>query len=817
MLHGIRVEISAPANVNCNLDPGGCTTTAHNKDTLGSRTLFVVRPTCDRFGQGFTHSSDYLLSHGVLLTTSMTHEEQDDEVLSKYRSSARTRQRRRVFDGSTGRTAPKSRHHLLLQDSASDSDLDCASPECPEVSDPSTSTGPSFQEIMSKLELIQHTSTLPRSPRSTLRSHRISSGASDGSLPRRWRHSRNLSDESKDLPALPAVQLKALLHRSEESRRHSAAISTSSDTVYRQSPFSTTISSSVTSLVDMDGLETEALAAVKILKRRQQILRELVTTEISFAEDLSVVVQEYQQKTATCSRLTPEECHLIFGGVEPVMSFSKDFGFDLQTAAAPVLFGEVTTMQELQQQDEETTIGAVFAQYMSRLGEVFARYCSNQEKAATCLHKVSQDKAVQSWLADRHPVDRTTAWDLPSLLIKPVQRVLKYPLLLATLLEATPRQHPEYFVIELALKEMLYTAENINKIKKRSDFVDSISTADKKRNLIAKTFSKRPIRVRTNTGTDDRSETLDPVCDGLIASFKAQQAVIQTLRSEIQEWLVSMKSALEYHVTLASTLQEIAICADAPPSSQLPVVDWLHYSRAISDLQQVEFVELTHTLERRVLKPLAILEGAFERPARVIIERDTRVDVVLRERNGKGNNRGALPDQAVTIATNEFSQLNITLKQELPVFLQTTEKAMDLVLLGLIQVQKNWLHYWASRLTPLIDINGDPGNIVQHFRDRYGIVLFHIGEIGLTDGSLIADNRQDRGHLRISEDNSSISDTASAKPGLGLPRFTVRDRALSVATSASVSLKHISDQIRSPSGATTPVRSRSSLQTLDLR
>jgi len=52
-------------------------------------------------------------------------------------------------------------------------------------------------------------------------------------------------------------------------------------------------------------------------------------------------------------------------------------------------------------------------------------------------------------------------------LIKPVQRVLKYPLLLQELLQVTPNSYDDFTALELATKEITKVAERINESKRR--------------------------------------------------------------------------------------------------------------------------------------------------------------------------------------------------------------------------------------------------------------------------------------------------------------------------------------------------------------
>lgn len=59
--------------------------------------------------------------------------------------------------------------------------------------------------------------------------------------------------------------------------------------------------------------------------------------------------------------------------------------------------------------------------------------------------------------------------DMGSLMIKPIQRVMKYPLLLCELLNTTPRSHPDHKALQDALVAVKDMNMNINEFKRRKD------------------------------------------------------------------------------------------------------------------------------------------------------------------------------------------------------------------------------------------------------------------------------------------------------------------------------------------------------------
>jgi hypothetical protein len=67
----------------------------------------------------------------------------------------------------------------------------------------------------------------------------------------------------------------------------------------------------------------------------------------------------------------------------------------------------------------------------------------------------------------------TNAFDLNSLLLKPIQRVLKYPLLLQELIKNTDETHEDYQDLVRALKCMQDVASYINEIKRRHELSQS--------------------------------------------------------------------------------------------------------------------------------------------------------------------------------------------------------------------------------------------------------------------------------------------------------------------------------------------------------
>jgi hypothetical protein len=79
-------------------------------------------------------------------------------------------------------------------------------------------------------------------------------------------------------------------------------------------------------------------------------------------------------------------------------------------------------------------------------------------------------KALQSCWDSIQPF--THSWDLASMLIKPVQRIMKYPMLFKELLAATTPAHPDYFSLKQAAASASAVADEINEVKRRKELVE---------------------------------------------------------------------------------------------------------------------------------------------------------------------------------------------------------------------------------------------------------------------------------------------------------------------------------------------------------
>ncbi|OBZ69702.1 Dynamin-binding protein [Grifola frondosa] len=124
----------------------------------------------------------------------------------------------------------------------------------------------------------------------------------------------------------------------------------------------------------------------------------------------------------------------------------------------------------------EDSVGTLFLQIIPRLEPLYRTYITKHPTALEHLNGLPQTPALVAYLAHTQALASKVshAWDLPSLLIKPVQRLLKYPLLLGTIIDETPDSHGDKQNLKLAREKMEEVARGVNEGRRRKEVVKEV-------------------------------------------------------------------------------------------------------------------------------------------------------------------------------------------------------------------------------------------------------------------------------------------------------------------------------------------------------
>ncbi|KAL7372485.1 hypothetical protein ABVT39_017271 [Epinephelus coioides] len=446
---------------------------------------------------------------------------------------------------------------------------------------------------------------------------------------------------------------------------------------------------------------------LRMLEKRSKVIEELLQTEKDYIKDLQMCVEEI---------------------IEPLQRKQvKNVDFE-------GLFGNISSVIDLSQRLFETlqdsdSIGTVFLGFKAELEEVYKIYCQNHDDAISLLETYEKDENIQ-----RHVLEclerlrgKTNYINLGSFLIKPVQRVMRYPLLLMELLGATPESHHDRPQLTQALQAVKEINVNINEYKRRKDLVvkyrkgDEDTFIDKISKLSMHSIIKKSNRVSSHLKhlTGISPQIKDEAFDEAEKKFRLQERLIKSFIRDISLYLQHIRESASVKVLAA-----ISFCDIYTERSILDPERFHRAHRCISDKQFTQFKERTEAL---VINPLTQLLLMFAGPHKLI---QKRFDKLLDYDNCK-ERADRLKDRRVQdelqVARNNYEALNAQLLDELPKFHGAAEELFTGCVRAFAQAQKDFMKTTLGELNPLLQAFSNKavteGNLIAKFQEEYGRVL----------------------------------------------------------------------------------------------
>jgi T-lymphoma invasion and metastasis-inducing protein 1 len=153
----------------------------------------------------------------------------------------------------------------------------------------------------------------------------------------------------------------------------------------------------------------------------------------------------------------------LFGNIQEIVAFQRQFLQNLDEALE--LEPDFHKFEHPSQfKNVLFSVGSAFLYYVNHF-KLYSSFCASHSKAQKVLHPNEGNQALQEFLLARNPRQQHSS-TLESYLIKPIQRILKYPLLLQQLRNLTDPQADEHQHLVEALKGMEKVAEHINEMQR---------------------------------------------------------------------------------------------------------------------------------------------------------------------------------------------------------------------------------------------------------------------------------------------------------------------------------------------------------------
>ncbi|RXN09731.1 dynamin-binding -like isoform X2 [Labeo rohita] len=419
----------------------------------------------------------------------------------------------------------------------------------------------------------------------------------------------------------------------------------------------------------------------RMLEKRSKVIEELLQTEHDYIKDLQMCVQSI-------------DFDGLFGNINSVIDLSRRLYKTLQ---------------------DTDSIGQVFLDYKGELEEVYKIYCQNHDDAISLLETYEKDENIQKHVLEclEKLRGKTNYINLGSFLIKPVQRVMRYPLLLMELLNTTPESHHDRKQLTEAVMSIKEINVNINEYKRRKDLVvkyrkgDEDRLIDKISKLSMHSIIKKSNRVSSHLKhlTGISPQIKDEAFDEAEKRFRLQERLIKSFIRDISLYLQHIRESASVKVLSAISFCDIY----TERHQQTDPERFQKAHRCISDKQFTEF-----------------LLNMFAGPHKLILKRR---DKLLDYDNCK-ERAERLKDKRVQeelqTARNNYEALNAQLLDELPKFHRAAEDLFTSCVRGFTQAQRDFIALTLGELTPLLQLSGlggTEGNLVSLFQEEHTRVL----------------------------------------------------------------------------------------------
>lgn len=312
-------------------------------------------------------------------------------------------------------------------------------------------------------------------------------------------------------------------------------------------------------------------------RKRQGYIHELIQTEERYMDDLQLVLEVFQKPMADSGCLTEGEMGLIFvNWKELIMSNTKLLK---ALRVRKKTGGEKMPVQ---------MIGDILAAELSHM-QAYIRFCSCQLNGASLLQQKTDEEAdFKDYLKKLALDPRCKGMPLSSFLLKPMQRITRYPLLIKSILENTPENHPDHSNLKLALERAEELCSQVNegvREKENSDRLEWIQS-----HVQCEGLAEQPVfnsltnclgpRKLLHSGKLYKAKSSKELYGFLFNDFLLLTYMVKQFVSSGSDKLFSPKSNSQFKMyKMPVFLNEVLVKLPTDPSSDEPVFHISHIDR----------------------------------------------------------------------------------------------------------------------------------------------------------------------------------------------------------------------------------------------
>ncbi|XP_013878187.1 intersectin-1 [Austrofundulus limnaeus] len=312
-------------------------------------------------------------------------------------------------------------------------------------------------------------------------------------------------------------------------------------------------------------------------RKRQGYIHELIVTEENYVNDLQLVTEIFHKPLLDCELLTEKEVAMIFVNWKELIMCNIKLLKALRVRKK--MSGDRMPVK---------MIGDILTNQLPHM-QPYIRFCSCQLNGATLIQQKTDDNPEIKDFLKRLAMDpRCKGMPLSSFLLKPMQRVTRYPLIIKNILENTPESHPDHSHLKAALEKAEELCSQVNegvREKENSDRLEWIQAHVQCEGLSEQLVFNSVTnclgpRKFLHSGKLFKAKSSKELYGFLFNDFLLLTQVTKPLGSSGSDKVFSSKTHLQYRMYKTPIfLNEVLVKLPTDPSGDEPLFHISHIDR----------------------------------------------------------------------------------------------------------------------------------------------------------------------------------------------------------------------------------------------
>ncbi|XP_053561144.1 intersectin-1 [Bombina bombina] len=312
-------------------------------------------------------------------------------------------------------------------------------------------------------------------------------------------------------------------------------------------------------------------------RKRQGYIHELIVTEENYVNDLQLVTETFQKPLLESDLLTEKEVAMIFVNWKELIMCNIKLLKALRVRKK--MSGEKMPVK---------MIGDILTAQLPHM-QPYIRFCSCQLNGAALIQQKTDEVPEFKDFVKRLAMDpRCKGMPLSSFLLKPMQRVTRYPLIIKNIIENTPENHPDHSHLKQALEKAEELCSQVNegvREKENSDRLEWIQAHVQCEGLSEQLVFNSVTnclgpRKFLHSGKLYKAKSNKELYGFLFNDFLLLTQIIKPLGSSGTDKVFSPKSNLQYKMYKTPIfLNEVLVKLPTDPSGDEPIFHISHIDR----------------------------------------------------------------------------------------------------------------------------------------------------------------------------------------------------------------------------------------------